>query len=143
MSKHIFNLRMISTYLQPENSVATLNVEALIDNVWTALDLDTRTPGFLVYVYSILTCQHTFLRTNATELNLTLTYSQGSILVETSEDWIMEKVIVQFDVTLADGDASEDDIDHIVASMNQCPVSKNLPQNIDTRTRVGFQHDKR
>lgn len=142
MSKHIFNLRMIATYTPPENNIVTLNVEALIDNVWTSLDLDTRTPGFLVYVYSIFTCQHTFLRTNATERNLTLSYSQGSILVETSEDWILEKVDVQFEVTLASGSASEEDIDYIVARMQQCPVSKNLPGNIDTHTRVGFQHGR-
>ena len=142
MSKNIFNLRMIATYTPPENNIVTLNVEALIDNVWTVLDLDTRTPGFLVYVYSMFNCQHTFLRSNATERNLMLAYSQGSILVETSEDWHLEKVDVQFEVTLAGGDASQDDIDYIVERMRQCPVSKNLPQNIDSRTRVGFQHGR-
>ncbi len=142
MSKNIFNLRMIATYTPPDNNIVTLNVEALIDNVWTVLDLDTRTPGFLVYVYAMFNCQHTFLRSNATERNLTLAYSQGSILVEASEDWYLEKVDVQFEVTLAGGDASQDDIDYIVERMQQCPVSKNLPRNIDSRTRVGFQHGR-
>ena len=142
MSKHIFNLRMIATYTPPENNIVTLKIEALIDNVWTVLDLDTRTPGFLIYVYSIFTCQHTFMRSNATERNLALAYSQGSIHVDTSEDWIMEKVDVRFEVTLADGDASQEDIDYIVTRMEQCPVSKNLPQDIDTHTRLGFKHER-
>ena len=141
MSKHIFNLRMIATYTAPENDIATLNVEVLVDNIWTALDLDSRTPGFLVYVYSMFTCQHMFLRTNGTERKLDFNYSQGSILVETSEDWLLEKVDVRFDVTLSGGNPDPDDVDYIVSRMKQCPVSKNLPQNIDIHTSVSFQHE--
>ena len=141
MSKHIFNLRMIATYTPPENDIATLNVEVLVDNIWTALDLDNRTPGFLVYVYSMFTCQHMFLRTNGTERKLDFSYSQGSILVEASEDWLLEKVDVRFDVTLSGGEADPDDVDYIVSRMKQCPVSKNLPKNIDIHTSISFQHE--
>ncbi len=141
MSKHIFNLRMIATYTPPENDIATLNVEVLADDAWTALDLDSRTPGFLIYVYSIFTCQHMFLRTNGTERKLLYNDSQGSILVETSEDWLLEKVDVRFDVTLSRGDPDNDDIDYIVSRMKQCPVSKNLPQNIEIHTSVDFLHE--
>lgn len=140
MSKHIFNLRMTATYKPPENDIDTLNVEALVDNLWTTLDLDTRTPGFLIFVYAMFTCQHTYLRTNGTERELSFNYAQGSILVETSEDWQLEKVDVRFDVKLTSGTVDSDTIDYIVSRMQQCPVSKNLPENIISHTRIEFLH---
>lgn len=141
MSKHIFKLRMTATYRPPENEIATLEVDVLADNKWTALDLGITTPGFLVFVYSIFTCQHTFLRTNGTERELGFASSHGSIEVEASEDWFLEKIDVQFDVRLSAGEAGEDDISYIVSRMKQCPVSKNLPGGLETRTRVGFEHE--
>ena len=138
MSKHIFNLRMSATYEADNNDIATLEVDVLGDDGWIPLDLNTKTPGFLVYVYSMFTCQHMYLRTNGTERGLAFASSQGHILVEASEDWILEKVDVRFEVSLSAGDASKDNIDYIVSRMKQCPVSKNLPSNIDVHTSIEF-----
>ena len=138
MSKHIFNLRMAATYGTSENDIASLQVDVLNENEWEMLDLNTTTPGFLIFVYSVFTCQHMFLRTNATERNLAFKSSRAELLVETSEDWFLEKVYVKFIVKLAAGEANDDDTDHIVSRMQQCPVSKNLPQGIDIDTSVEF-----
>lgn len=138
MSQHIFNLRMSATYTAPENAIAELSVDVLADDAWTTLDLNTGTPGFLIYVYSIFTCQHTFLRSNSTERDLVLARSQGSIQVEASEDWILEKIEVRFDVTLYEGRPGDDDVDYIVSRMANCPVSKNLPKNIVSHTTLEF-----
>ena len=140
MSKHIFSLRMNATYEPPDNAIATLEVEVLADGEWTRLDLNTLTPGFLIYVYAIFTCQHTFLRTNSTERKLALKSSLGNILVEASEDWHLEKIDVQFEVTLATGEPGDDDAGYIASRMTDCPVSRNLPQNITGRTTVEFRH---
>ena len=138
MSKHIFNLRMEAGYGTSENDITSLEVQVLNENQWEILDLNTTTPGFLIYVYSIFTCQHMFLRTNATERKLAFTSSRGELLVEASEDWLLEKVYVRFSVKLAAGEANTDNTDYIVSRMKQCPVSKNLPQDIDIDTRVEF-----
>ena len=138
MNKHIFNLRMAADYGSTENDITSLEVQVLDDNEWEILDLNTTTPGFLVYVYSIFTCQHMFLRTNATERELALTSSRGELLVEASEDWRLEKVYIRFDIRLASGEPNDDDIDYIVSRMKQCPVSKNLPQDIDIHTSIEF-----
>ena len=138
MSKHIFNLRMAVDYGPTENEIASLQADVLNENEWETLDLNTTTPGFLIFVYSIFTCQHMFLRTNATERKLAFKSSRSELLVETSEDWFLEKVYVKFIVKLAAGKANENDIDYIVSRMQQCPVSKNLPQGIDIDTRVEF-----
>lgn len=140
MSKHIFRLRMSASYGSSENDIASLDVQLLNENEWEALDLNTKTPGFLIYVYSIFTCQHMFLRTNGSERNMAFASSQGEILVETSEEWIMEKVDVRFDVKLVAGEASTDNIDYIISRMKLCPVSKNLPQAIESHTIVEL-HD--
>ena len=138
MSKHIFNLRMAVDYGPTENEIATLLADVLNENEWETLDLNTTTPGFLIFVYSIFTCQHMFLRTNATERKLAFKSSRAELLVETSEDWFLEKVYVKFIVKLAAGKANENDIDYIVSRMQQCPVSKNLPQGIDIDTSIEF-----
>lgn len=138
MSKHIFNLRMAVDYGPTENEIASLQADVLNENEWETLDLDTTTPGFLIFVYSIFTCQHMFLRTNATERKLAFKSSRAELLVEASEDWFLEKVYVKFIVKLAAGKANENDIDYIVSHMQQCPVSKNLPQGIDIDTSVEF-----
>ena len=138
MSKHIFNLRMTATYGTSENDIASLEVQVLNENEWEILELNTMTPGFLIYVYSMFTCQHMFLRTNGTERKLAFKSSQGGLLVEASEDWLLEKVDVRFSVNLLTGEANDDNTDYIVSRMQQCPVSKNLPQGIDIDTRVEF-----
>lgn len=141
MSKHIFKLRLTASYESPENNIAAMDTQILSENGWEPLDLDTMTPGFVIYVYAMLTCQHLFLRTNATERDLVLAASQGEILVEASEDWLLEKIDVQFNVNLAAGNANAETIEDIVSRMKQCPVSKNLPQNINIQTRVYLDID--
>ena len=138
MSKHIFNLRMAADYGPAENEITSLDVDFLNDNNWEILDLNTMTPGFLIYVYSMITCQHMFLRTNAAERNLAFKSSRAELLVEATEEWLLEKVYVKFIVKLAAGKANDDDIDYIVSRMKQCPVSKNLPQGIDIDSGIEF-----
>ena len=91
MNKHIFNLRIAADYGTTENDIISLEVQVLNESEWEILDLNTMTPGFLIYVYAIFTCQHMFLRTNGTERKLAFTSSVGELLVETSEDWLLEK----------------------------------------------------
>lgn len=140
MNKHVFNLRMSTTYAPKDNEINSLETQLFENNAWTTFDLNTRTPGFLIYVYSIFTCQHMFLRTNASERNLVFDSSRGEIVVEASEDWFLEKVDVMFVVNLVSGHASNDNIEYIISRMQQCPVSKNLPHNIDIQTSVEFEN---
>jgi uncharacterized OsmC-like protein len=132
---------MNAAYAPADNNIAALDVQLLDDNEWTTFDLNTVTPGFLIYVYSIFTCQHLYLRTNGAEKNLVFTTSRGEILVEASDDWLLDKVNVKFDVSLASGNATEENIEYIISRMKQCPVSKNLPANIDIHTSVVFSFD--
>ncbi len=140
MSKHIFHLRMNATYETSENTIGSLQVEVLDDNEWSTLELDIKTPGFLIYAYSVFTCQHLYLRTNATERGLVFINSEGEILVQASDDWFLQKIDVKFEVKLASGDPNKDNLDYIISRMKQCPVSKNLPQGIDIDTRVEFNN---
>lgn len=140
MNKHIFHLRMSATYESSENNIASLDVEVLDDNTWSTLDLNIKTPGFLIYTYSIFTCQHLYLRTNGIERELLFNNAQGKILVQASDDWHLERVDVKFEVRLASGDPNKDNIEYIISRMKQCPVSKNLPQGIDIDTHVEFRH---
>ena len=136
MNERSFRLRLACRYEDPDNSVADLAVEVLTDDRWEALELGVRTPGFLLFVYTILTCQHRYLRTNCAEKGLQLESANGSIDLLASEDWFIRKMHIRFDVRLKSGTPTPEDVNYIVARMEQCPVSKNLKAIPDSRTEI-------
>lgn len=125
MSKNQFNMRLSCSY-EGENAVKELDVELLEAGEWKRLDLNAGSPGFVIFVYAIFTCQHMFMRVNAMERGVVLDSSQGVIEVITSESWEMEKLDVRFEAKMVSGDPSQDDVDYVIERMQQCPVSKNL-----------------
>ena len=137
MERHRFEMRLFCDYAD-ENSITSLKVEHLDGNEWNSLDLDTQTAGFLIFTYAVFTCQHMFLRANANERNLQMASSTGSIMIDATADWKIEKLHVAFEATLKSGTPAPDDIDYITARMQQCPVSKNLGEIPDTQTRLLF-----
>lgn len=138
MSAHTFNLRLDCQYEGEDNKVAGLNVEVLADGQWQPLRLDVGSPGFLLFVYTIFTCQHLYLRVNAAERGLLLESAAGTIEVGAGEDWMLEQLHVDFEVRLASGSPSADDVDYITGRMQQCPVSKNLKLPADSYARLKF-----
>lgn len=135
MQRHRFEMRLDCHYAK-ENSIDSLEVEHLDGNEWKGLELDTLTPGFLIFTYAVFTCQHMFLRANANERNLQMETSRGSILIDAAPDWKIEKLHVSFEATLKSGTPTQDDIDYITGRMQQCPVSKNLGEIADTQTKL-------
>ena len=136
MNEHSFRLRLFCRYEDPDNSIADLEVEVLADGRWEALDLNAQTPGFLLFVYTILTCQHRYLRMNCAEKGLQLESAGGSIDLLAGEDWCVQKMHIRFDVRLKSGAPTREDVDYIVARMEQCPVSINLRMFPDARTEI-------
>lgn len=133
MERHRFEMRLFCNYAE-ENSIASLKVEHFNGNEWNSLDLDTQTAGFLIFTYAVFTCQHMFLRANASERNLQMASSSGSILIDAAADWKIEKLHVSFEATLKSGTPAADDIEYITGRMQQCPVSKNLGPIPDAQT---------
>jgi len=138
MAKRIFEMRLSCRYEAPENTIADLRVESLEDGDWREFHLHTRSPGFEIFVYSILTCQHLYFRTNCAERGLPLESAEGSIYLLTSEDWDLQRLGVRFAGSLISGTASEEDIEYIVGRMKQCPVSRNIKEAAASETEVRF-----
>jgi hypothetical protein len=136
MNEHSFRMRLFCHYDDPDNRITDLDVEVLADGRWEALDLTVHTPGFLLFVYTILTCQHRYLWTNCAEKGLRLESGSGSIDLLACEDWRVRKMHIRFDVRLKSGAPTREDVDYIVARMVQCPVSKNLKEIPDARTEI-------
>ena len=136
MNERSFRLRQSCRYEDPDNSVADLAVEVLADGRWEPLDLNLHTPGFLLFVYTIFSCQHRYLRTNCAEKGLRLDTTDGSVDLTAGEDWCIRKMHIRFDLSLKSGAPSREDLDYIVARMEQCPVSKNLREIPDGRTEI-------
>lgn len=126
MSSREFHLRLKSTYDGSDNAIRDMQVQVLSDREWVDLDLNTKTAGFLIFVYSIFTCQHLYLRSNAKERNLVMRSAKGAIHVGAANDWKIQELRINFDVDLATGKPAQSDIEYVIDRMKHCPASINL-----------------
>lgn len=140
MSNRHFHLRLSCSYQTDENKIKDLTIEVLHDNQWETLDLDIRSPGFLLYINALFSCQHLYMRANSAECNLILESSTGEIQVEAGEFWGLENVKVSFNAKVKSGTVTENDIKYITERMTHCPVSTNLPKNIQMDIAVNFHY---
>lgn len=138
MSERNFQMRLSSRYEGAENGIADLRVQVCEEGEWKDFNLNVKSAGFLIFVYSAFSCQHLYLRTNASERGLQIDSATGSIHIVTTEDWDMLRLRVSFDVKLGSGKAAQDDVDYIIGRMKQCPVSRNISDIEDQRTIVNF-----
>ena len=138
MKQRRFQFRLACSYQPPDNEVKDLAVEVLVKGEWQTLDLGVHTPGFLIFCYAIVACQHLYLRINAKERGLVMESMQGLIDITAAENWIIQKREIQFDVVLASGTPSQDDMDYITERMQHCPSTINLRDTPDAVTRVNF-----
>jgi hypothetical protein len=103
---------------------------------WQPLEPNLRTPGFRLYLLSLLLCQHHYLVANAQERHLPLAAVDGLLSVTTSGDWMIEAVSGTFQVRLEATEAAltpqldEPTRAFLERRMKVCPVSRNLPGTV-------------
>ncbi|HYQ70890.1 MAG TPA: hypothetical protein VET88_03060 [Gammaproteobacteria bacterium] len=136
MNERHFRMRLHGEYQEPENSIAGLRVEIFAEDDWQVFDLNSGSAGFLIFVYAILTCQHMYLRLNCAERGLLLETAEGYIHVTTTEDWELSDLQLEFNARLRSGVPAQDDLDHVVGRMENCPVSRNLNYRASGHTRL-------
>ncbi|MCP9835741.1 MULTISPECIES: OsmC family protein [unclassified Cyanobium] len=103
---------------------------------WQPLEPSLQTPGFRLYLLSLLLCQHHYLVANAIERHLPLAAVDGVLSVTASADWMVEAVSGTLQVRLeaAEG-AATPELDEasrafLERRMKVCPVSRNLPGTV-------------
>jgi hypothetical protein len=138
MSERSFQMRLSCRYEQPDNGVGELRVKHFEEGEWRELDLNCRSPGFVIFVYAMFACEHVYFRANCAERGLVLESADGAIDVLTSEDWDLKRLRVRFDGRLVSGSPTADDVKYIVGRMKQCPVSRNTVEVTDSETVVQF-----
>lgn len=138
MSKHYFQLRLTGSYEGSENKLHHLRVEDVVDGEWQPLALSERSPGFLIYAYSIFTCQHLFMRNNCAERGIELASAKGEMLLVADEEWRLEQLRLSFEVKTFRGTPTDEDRAYVLSRMAQCPVSRNLPGIADSETLLKF-----
>ncbi|MDA3870532.1 MAG: AF1514 family protein [Gammaproteobacteria bacterium] len=138
MTDRHFHLRLSCNYESKDNNVTDLAVEILLDGEWKTLHLNVKSPGFLLLVYGLFSCQHLYMRTNSAERNLVLESATGELKLSADEFWAIKSVAVNFNAKLKSGRPSDDDIAYIIDRMGHCPVSTNIPANIDKKSSVNF-----
>ena len=126
MNKFTFQMLLHCHYTGDENNIDQLHIEHLVEDNWQELDLNTSTPGFDIFMYAILTCQHTYFRVNAAKYGLILDSSEGLITVMADKHRSIETLNVEFKGKLKNGSVTKEAVDSIVARMGLCPVSINL-----------------
>lgn len=138
MSQRTFRFRLSSNHAAPDHTVTALVVEFLAESgEWQPQSPSLTTPGFRLYLLSLLLCQHHYLVANAQERGIPLQRVEGSFTVTTSADWILEKVDGDFRMILDAGASGEEQgradaeaIAFIQERMKLCPVSRNLPASV-------------
>lgn len=139
MSDLTYQMLLHCTYKNDENDIDQLVVEHLVEDSWQELNLNISSPGFDIFMYAILNCQHMFFRSNAAEYGLVMNSSEGLVTVIADEHRSIQTLHVDFKGKLKKGIANTEMVDSIVARMNLCPVSINLVDIQDRKTTVVFE----
>ena len=138
MSGFTFQMLLKSHYKGDENDIDQLHVEHLVEDNWQELDLDIKSPGFDIFMYAILTCQHMFFKNNAAEYGLILDSSEGLITVIADEHRSIESLHADFKGKVKKGTTNAEIEKSITARMELCPVSINLKDIPDRVITVNF-----
>ena len=141
MSDLTFQMLLKCQYTGTDNDVSQLHVEHMVEDNWQELDLNTKTPGFDIFMYAILTCQHTYFRVNAAEQNLVLKSSEGLITVNTDEHRSINYLHIDFTARLTSGTVTDEAVNYVTERMSLCPVSINMNKIANSNTSVSFQLD--
>jgi len=94
MSCHSLQLRATFSYRGDDNQMAAIDSEQLTADGWCKFELANATPGFLIFVYSLLICQHTYFHGNRTELELLRDHADAGLSLLAADDWMIERVRV-------------------------------------------------
>jgi uncharacterized OsmC-like protein len=138
MSGFTFQMLLKCHYEGDKNDVVQLHVEHLVDDNWQELDLNIRSPGFDIFMYAILICQHMYFKNNAAEYGLVLDSSEGLITVIADEHRSIESLHVDFSGKLKKGTTDTNIEKSIAARMELCPVSINLKDIPDRSVTIKF-----
>lgn len=139
MNQRTFRFRLRSHHNAPDRATESLVMELLTESgEWQPQTPSLTTPGFRLYLLSLLLCQHHYLVANAQERGIPLQQVEGMFTVVTSADWILEQVQGDFRMQLDDAASGEERscadaeaIDAIKERMKLCPVSRNLPSSVE------------
>jgi hypothetical protein len=145
MSQRTFSFRLRSHLTGAEPASASLQLERQDETgAWEALVPSIATPGFRLYLSSMLICLHYHLVAEARERGLSLRAVEGSFRATAAADWALTELRGDFQLQLEDaaqpigavaanpseamGDAEL--IDAIRERMLHCPVFRNLDSSV-------------
>ncbi len=85
MTTRTFPFRLRSRHLPPERDTSDLQVDLRNGSgQWEPQQLSFATPGFRIFLLSLLLCQHFYLVTKAQERGIPLGHVEGQLVVTTS-----------------------------------------------------------
>ena len=125
MNQRVTRMRLHSRYAGPENAIKELSAEQFLGGAWEPFELTIRSPGFDVYTYSALTCQHTYFRSNCAEKGLLLNTATAEIAITLADNWKMLGTRVEISAKLKSGTETQEINDYVLGRMRHCPVSIN------------------
>ena len=138
MSDHPFQLRASFDYSGDNNNIDHISAQVWSDNRWDRLEIDNTSPGFLIFVYAFLICQHTYFHANSSERGLLLEHSEVELDLQADSDWKIQQIRVGIDATLRNGNPDQAMSDYIRERMRQCPVSVNMNEPAEYQIELKF-----
>jgi hypothetical protein len=138
MPAHPFQLRARFRYSGDDNHLDVIGAEVFTDAGWAPLEIGNTSPGFLIFVYSFLICQHTYFHANCTENGLRLEHANAELDLVATDNWKIDRVSVRIEARLRGGTADQAAVDYIRQRMRLCPVSVNLVEPPDYHIELEF-----
>ena len=136
MARRVFRFRLNSHPEGDQPPATTLRLERQDETgAWEELQPSLATPGFRLYLSSMLICLHYHLVSEAREQGLALREVRGDFSATTAEDWTLEEVSAEFRLVLDPGTSPSEDatalgeaglIERMRARLLGCPVLRNL-----------------
>jgi len=141
MSDFTFQMLLHCHYSDDDNNISQLHVEHLVEDEWQELELNLSSPGFDIFMYAILNCQHMYFRKNSAEYGLVLESSEGLLTVIADEHRNIQTLNVEFKGKLIKGTVTDEAVKSITARMGLCPVSINLKDITHSNIVVSYESD--
>lgn len=134
-----FLIRFKCSYEGEDNLVKGLEVwKQSEEGDWRTFDLGIRTPGFEIFCYALLTCQHTYLRLNCAEKGVLLERVDGEMHLSAHEDWEIGHLLMSFSARPRSLVPDPDTVDYIIERLQDCPVSRNMRPIADCSVLLAF-----
>ena len=115
-----------------EDDCEEIDCESIIahilrEDLWEPLDLSEKSPGFIIFAFSLLKCELFYFYTNLNECGVPYHDVEAEMDLATASDWHIGNSVINLRVYVEKGELlSQEMTDYLYQRTESCPVTRNL-----------------